>query len=125
MATHNTLRLESVTTADIPHITELWYAAFGTSEMLRLFPDTPGLRQWWHDAHRHDLLHKPAQRYVKAVDETGKMVAFAKWDLAVEERGERFPPWHAGSDRLACEEFYGALDRERIKLLRGRRCYCM
>lgn len=121
----SSIHMEPVTLADIPHITELWYAVFSTPEMLRLFPDTPGLRQWWSDANRHDLLHKPGQHYVKAVDDdTGKMVAYAKWDLAVDQRGDRFPPWHAESDRPACDAFFGGLDKERVRLVGGRRHYC-
>lgn len=122
----SSLHIEPVTLADIPHITELWYTVFSTPEMLRLFPDTPGLRQWWGDANRHDLLHKPGQKYLKAVDdESGVMVAYAKWDLALDQRGDRFPPWHAESDRPACQAFFGGLDEERVKLVGGRRHYCM
>lgn len=124
-STSTALHIEPIILDDIPQITELWYTVFGTPEMLHLFPDTPGLRQWWDGANRHDLQHKPAQKYLKAVDESGKMVAYAKWDLAVQERGERFPPWHAESDQEACERFFGGLDEGRERLVVGRKCYCM
>jgi hypothetical protein len=65
----SSLRLEPVTLDDIPEITKLWYAAMRDPFTLeRISPDTPGVRQWWDDANRHDLLHKPFQHYVKVVD---------------------------------------------------------
>lgn len=123
--TSNSLRIEPVTLDDIPQITQLWYKVFNMPEMQRLFPDTPGLRQWWDNANRHDLLHKPGQKYVKVADETGRVVAYAKWDLAIEERGDRFPPWHADSDRLACDAFFGGLEKDRVRLMEGKKHYCM
>lgn len=120
----NSLRTEPVTLDDIPQITQLWYNVFSMPEMRALFPDTPGLRQWWDDTNRHDLLHKPGQKYLKVVDENGQMAAYAKWDLAPEERGRRFPPWHADSDRKSCDAFFGGMEKERLRLLGGRKHYC-
>lgn len=119
------LRIEPVTLDDVPQITRLWYDIFSMPEMRRLFPDTPGLRQWWDDANRYDLLNKPGQKYLKAVDENGKMAGYAKWDFALEQRGDRFPPWHAESDREACDAFFGGLEKERLRLVGGKKHYCM
>ena len=119
------LRIEPVTLDEVPQIARLWYDIFSMPEMRRLFPDTPGLRQWWDDANRYDLLNKPGQKYLKAVDENGKMAGYAKWDFALEQRGDRFPPWHAESDREACDAFFGGLEKERLRLVGGKKHYCM
>lgn len=118
------LRIEPVTLEDIPQITELWYNIFSMPEMRALFPDTPGLRQWWDDTNRHDLLNKPGQKYLKVVDENGKMAAYAKWDLDLDRRGDRFPPWHPDSDSKACDAFFGGMEVARLKLVGGRKHYC-
>lgn len=135
MATNNdtkpttTLKLEPVTPDDISDITNLWYAAFGTPEMLRIFPDTPGVRRWWDEANRNDLLHKPAtRRYLKVVDTAAdnRLVAYGKWVLAgVDEDGSRFPPWPADCDARLCDDFFGAMARERKRLLGERKNWCM
>lgn len=119
------LVVQPVTPADIPAITDLWYEAFRTSGFLELIPDTPGIRQWWNKANQHDLLHKPTARYWKVVDDAdGTLIAYAKWDMeSAEERGDRFPPWHADMNQ-ACSGFFERLERQRRELLGGKKNYC-
>lgn len=102
--------------------------------MRHLFPDTSSVRQWWDDANRHDLLHKPFQKYLKVVDpelveEDGrsKLVAYAKWDMAVDfqQRGSRFPLWHADMPGQDCDAFFARLDSERLKIMGDKSHICM
>ncbi|KAJ5500734.1 Acyl-CoA N-acyltransferase [Penicillium expansum] len=111
MSTPNSLVLEPATIQDLPAITELWFTVFNDPGMRHLIPDTPGARDWFTAANRSDMLTKPYQKYLKVIDpntkdaqDQARIVAYAKWDLAMpDERGARFPPWHGdmpGQDYL-------------------------
>lgn len=122
----STLRLEPATVSDVEQLVDVWYAAFGPT-LDELFPDTPGVRQWWRDAHRNDILNKHFQRYVKVIDAAGdgKPIAWAKWDFSTAaERGRRFPPWHEDCDTELCNRFFDTLETERERLLGGKKNYC-
>ncbi|SPO04577.1 uncharacterized protein DNG_07262 [Cephalotrichum gorgonifer] len=131
MTTPNGLRLEAVTLDDVPALTELWFAAFTDPGIRRLWPDTPGVRKWWDDANRGDLLNKPFQRYVKVVDPESvdargraRIAAYAKWDLAMpEERGARYPPWHGDMPGEVCDAFFVREEAERRRVMGDRRHY--
>lgn len=132
MAATNSLRLEAVTLDDVPAITEVWFAAFTDSDMLRLWPDTPGVRKWWHDAIYTDILNKPFQRYVKIVDTEAtdihgraRIAAYAKWDLAMPaERGRRYPLWHEDMPGQDCDAFFQREENERRRVMGGQKHYC-
>ncbi|PYH49800.1 acyl-CoA N-acyltransferase [Aspergillus saccharolyticus JOP 1030-1] len=109
------LRLEFATVEDLPEITDLWYNAFSPS-MLFLWPDTPGVREWWNEANRHDMLHKPKSKYLKVIDTTqnGRIVAYAKWSFeTAKERGPRWPAWHPDMDAATMDRFLLHLETNR------------
>jgi hypothetical protein len=120
------LVIQPVTINDVPALSELWYTAFSIPVNLRMFPDTPGVRAWWDEANRRDLLYNPLRKLFKIVDPTTPdfVVAYAKWDLDPSESGERFPPWHEESDHETCERLFTGLSEERKKLLGDRKHYC-
>ncbi|KAL2005066.1 hypothetical protein VTN00DRAFT_2916 [Thermoascus crustaceus] len=122
----STLKLEPATVEDIPDITNVWYAAFSTPAMLALFPDTPAVRRWWEDANENDLLNNPFRVYLKVVDTAAdnRLVAYGKWVLSMpDEDGSRFPAWPADCDAKKNDDFFGALARERERLLGGTKNY--
>lgn len=131
MASPNTppLRLEPATLEDLPALTDLWYNAFTTESMLTIWPDTPGVRQWWHEANEHDMRHKPQEKFLKVVDasQNNRIVAYAKWSLqTAEERGARWPAWHPDMDPVHNDAFVKQLEAFRAALVgRGRPNYCM
>lgn len=133
MTSSSNLRLEPLTIEDNAALTELWFAAFSEPILRRVFPNTPGVRQWLEDANRHDLLNKPFQRYVKVVDPQTKddqgrprIAAYAKWDLSMpEERGRRYPPWHEEMPSELCEEFFLKEEANRRRVMGNQRHYCM
>ncbi|OOF91859.1 hypothetical protein ASPCADRAFT_9269 [Aspergillus carbonarius ITEM 5010] len=117
------LKLEFATVDDVPELTQLWYNAFSPS-MLKAWPDTPGVRQWWESANRHDMLNKPHEKYLKVVDPNnqGRIAAYAKWSLeTAEERGPRYPPWHPDMDVRHNDVFFQALENSRARLVGGGR----
>lgn len=122
----STFEIKLVEPDDISAITALWYNAFSIPHNLKMFPDTPGVRQWWNEAHRQDILYNPHRRYLKVVDVTspGSIVAYAKWDLNPQQSGPRFPPWHEKSDHKACDKLFGMLEKERNKFFGDKRFYC-
>ncbi|KAL2110471.1 hypothetical protein VUR80DRAFT_1147 [Thermomyces stellatus] len=77
--------------------------------MRTLWPGTPGVRKWWADSIRDDLLNKPFHSYIKIVDTESadahgkpRLVAYAKWDMStIEERGARLNSerWRVMGDR--------------------------
>ncbi|KAF4973201.1 hypothetical protein FSARC_453 [Fusarium sarcochroum] len=125
------LKLEEATLEDVPVLTEVWFAAFTDPGMRRLWPDTPGVRKWWDDANRDDLLHKPFHRYVKVVDpETidangrPRIAAFAKWDTSMPaERGRRYPPWAEDMPSQVCDEFFAREEEERLRVMGEQKHY--
>lgn len=143
MSNPNTLKQEPANVDDIPALTDLWFAAFTDPVLRRLWPDTPGVRKWWDEANRHDMLNKPFQRYIKIIDPsssssstyegqgdgkkaTPRIIAYAKWDLAMpEERGRRYPPWHGDMPEHECDMFFEREENERRRVMGNRRHYCM
>ncbi|KAK3363176.1 acetyltransferase [Lasiosphaeria hispida] len=123
------LKLEGATADDIPALVEIWFAAFHTDPTLaRLWPDTRGVRKWWEDANRDDMLNKPVfHRYIKIVDTESadlqcepRIAAWAKWDLSMpEERGRRYPPWHEDMPAGECDVFFGREETERRRVMGG------
>lgn len=132
MTAPNTFILEPATLEDIPALTTLWFAAFTDPAFRRLWPDTPGVRKWWDDNTRNDMLTRPFQKYIKAVDpsavdENGRprIASFAKWDLAMlPDRGRRYLPWHEEMAGKECDEFFDGEDRERTRLMGDEKHYC-
>ncbi|KAJ5594628.1 uncharacterized protein N7459_000836 [Penicillium hispanicum] len=132
MAAPTSLKLEPVTLDDVPAITELWFATFTDPDMQHLFPDTPNIRQWWDDANRQDLLNKPFQKYLKIVDpecsdDQGRprLAAYAKWDTAmVDERGRRFPPWHADTPASDADALFNRFESNRRRVMGDEKHYC-
>lgn len=127
------LVLEIATIDDIPAITELWFTVFNDPGMRHLMPDKPSIRQWMTEANLNDMLQKPYQKYIKIVDPTTKdttgqprLAAYAKWDLAMpDQRGPRFPPWHADQPSQDCNAFFGKLEDDRKRVMGDRKHYCM
>lgn len=132
MTAPNAFRLEVATLDDIPAITELWFAAFTDPEFRRMWPDTSGVRTWWDDTNRHDMVNKPFQRYLKVVDPSStdasgraRIIAYAKWDLAmIEDRGRRYLPWHEDMAAEECDAFFEREDKERQRLMGEQKHYC-
>ncbi|KAJ6111518.1 hypothetical protein N7523_007579 [Penicillium sp. IBT 18751x] len=121
VAEESPLVLERATQEDVPALTTLWYEAFTDPAARHIWPDTPGVRQWWDDANREDMSERPFQHYVKVIDPKSKdangrprIVAYAKWDLSMpDERGRRFPPWHEDMDKQDCDDFVAKLEGNR------------
>lgn len=132
MTKPNALTLETVSLEDFPVLTEVWFAAFTDPDLRRLWPDTLGVRKWWDDANRHDLLNKPFQQYIKVVDHSStdvqgraRIAAFAKWDLSMpEERGRRYPPWHEDMPGQVCDVFFQREEDERKREMEDKKHYC-
>ncbi|KPM38034.1 hypothetical protein AK830_g8534 [Neonectria ditissima] len=131
MTTPKALKLEMATPEDVPTLTEIWFEAFTKPYIRRLWPDTPGVRKWWEDAHRHDMLNKPLVRYVKVVDSEStddqgrpRIVAWAKWDLAMpEDRGRRYPPWHEDTPGQECDALFEKVEAERRRVMGDQKHY--
>ena len=133
MTTPNTLRLELATPEDIQALVDLWFEAFKDPDMQRLWPGTPGVRKWWHDANYHDIINKPLARYVKVVDPDTldahgrpRIAAYAKWDTAMPEaRGRRYPPWHEDMPGEECQAIFKREEDERKRVMGDYKHYCM
>lgn len=126
------LRLEPATFEDISTLTEVWFGAFTHPDFRHIWPDTPGVHQWWDEANRHDMLNKPFQRYVKVIDPDSmdaqgrpRIAAYAKWDLSMpDERGRRYPPWHADMPGETCDLFFQREEDERRRVMGKEKHYC-
>ncbi|KAJ5208052.1 hypothetical protein N7449_002431 [Penicillium cf. viridicatum] len=131
MSTPTPLVLELATIEDLPAITELWFTVFNDPGMRHLIPDTPGARDWFTAANRTDMLTKPYQKYLKVIDPDVKdaqgqarIVAYAKWDLAMsDERGARFPPWHGDMRGQDCDAFFGGMEKNRRRVMGDKKHY--
>ena len=124
--------LEPATADDVPAMTELWFAAFTQPSIKQLFPDTPGMHEWWSGWHRSNFTSRPSARYLRVVDTASKdangkprLIAFGVWDLAMpDDRGRRFPEWHRDSDKQGCDALVDGLEAERKRVMGGRKHYC-
>ncbi|CAI7567772.1 unnamed protein product [Penicillium viridicatum] len=129
-STTNSLVLEPATPEDVPAITEVWFASFTQPIIGEIFPNTPGMHQWHNDWHMKDI-QKSNCRYLRVVDTESKdeqgrprLVAFGKWDLAMpDERGRRFPIWHADSPYQQCEDFIAELEESRKRVMGDEKHY--
>ncbi|KAJ5494605.1 hypothetical protein N7463_010692 [Penicillium fimorum] len=126
----NSLVLELATPEDVPAITEVWFASFTQPVIRQLFPNTRGMQQWQRDRHHEDI-QKSHYRYLRVVDIESKdqqgrprLVAFGKWDLAMpDERGRRFPLWHADSPYQQCEHLISELEKARKRVMSNEKHY--
>jgi len=79
------LRLERLSESDIPIVTELHYESFLTSVITRVqYPKgaTPDILSRTHKRYETSLKSDKSVRYLKVVeDDTGEIVAFAKWHI--------------------------------------------
>ncbi|KAJ5924138.1 acetyltransferase [Penicillium verhagenii] len=108
MASPNSLKLESLTLEDNVALTSLWFAAFTAPELQKVFPNTPG----FVDTENKDENGRP------------RIAAYAKWDLSMpEERGRRYPPWHAEMPGEMCEAFFLMEEENRRRVMGGRKHY--
>ncbi|CAI7668115.1 unnamed protein product [Penicillium palitans] len=129
-STTNSLVLELAAPEDVPAITEVWFASFTQPIIGEIFPNTPGMHQWHRDWHMKDI-QKSNCRYLRVVDTESKdeqgrprLVAFGKWDLAMpDERGRRFPIWHADSPYQQCEDFIAELEQSRKRVMGDEKHY--
>ncbi|KAJ6143116.1 hypothetical protein N7471_002569 [Penicillium samsonianum] len=129
-STTNSLVLEPATPEDVSAITEVWFASFTQPVIGQLFPNTPGMHQWHRDWHLGDI-QKSHCKYLRVIDTESKdergrprLVAFGKWDLAMpEERGRRFPHWHADSPYQECEDFIEELEQARKRVMGDEKHY--
>lgn len=126
------LSLRLATLEDIHDLTDIWFAALSEPVFRQLWPDTPGVRKWWNDTNRHDMLEKPFQHYIKVVDEgdinergKARIIAYAKWDTgSQEQRGARYIPWHADMPRDQLDTFFQREEEERSRIMGHERHYC-
>lgn len=124
---------EIATIDDIPRLSEIWYKAFSKGFPQRLFPKTAAVQLWWDNANRSDFLHNPSIKYIIVRDIAaeagkGKIVGYIKWAVPVKGVDfiphPRFPPWPAEADKILCDQYFGALERERWKHIKKNRDYC-
>jgi len=127
------LELGPVTLEDLPQVRAVWYAAFESPFIMRLWPNTPSVHKWWDDANSSSILHDPTARYMKvtdlaADDGKGKIIAYAKWnaprrDPTKKGYGDRFPPYPQDGDVEGLSTFFGHLTGEREKFMGDRPHY--
>ncbi|EWC46358.1 hypothetical protein DRE_04301 [Drechslerella stenobrocha 248] len=115
------LIVDTVAIDDISTIVSIWYKAFCSPDMRRMFPDTPGVRKWWDETIRMDLLEKPQQMYLKVMAED-EIVGYAKWDLCTTV--DRYLPWHPDMDQDACNSLTTFTKKERDRVVGNKRYYC-
>lgn len=129
------LVLSEATPGDIPQISTVFFRCFDNTALVQMFPPVPSVQNWWDDANMHDLLYRDSDRYVVVKDMAadGKIVAYAKWQIATgdndsnEEFFPRFPPWPAESDNQLCTTFFDHISKDRVQYFskRGlRQHYC-
>jgi hypothetical protein len=116
------LVLSEATQADLLGINDIFYEGFQDPFILRMFPNTPGIREWWAEANGNDMLNRAADRYLvmkdMAADE--RFVGYAKWQCPTgdhrseEEFFPRFPPWHSDSDAEFNDRFFDAIKSARL-----------
>ncbi|QKX57674.1 uncharacterized protein TRUGW13939_04792 [Talaromyces rugulosus] len=114
------MKIKTFTLDDIPNAIAMNYAAFPGAESQKMMPDTAGARQWWLDVYRHDYVNRRQHsQFVKVVETVGgSMVAYARWDRAsLEERGPRYPAWHADMNHAACNQFIEHSDGTRKRIM--------
>lgn len=118
------LKLTFAEIQDVPELVKLWYQAFESPAIRAIWPDTPGVRQWWDATIRHDMLNKPREKYLKVIDTArrGDIVAWARWSLqTAEERGSRYLPWHQDMDAGHNNTYFQDLETSRARLVGGGR----
>jgi hypothetical protein len=127
-----TLKLHSVVVKDCSELSDTLFAAFSDPASHVQFPDTPGMRQWLESAISYDILQRPFKRYVKIVDSNTtannahRVAAYAKWDLSTaEERGPRYPAWHADMPVELCESFVMPGESNRMRVMGEQKHICI
>lgn len=128
----STLLCVPATIDDIPDLSSIFLNTFTGGVATKLFPPTAAVRQWWDDANTHDLLHNPSSQYIvvrdlAANDGKGKVIGYIKWVVPVHGVGfkppPRFPSWPDKSDKTFCDEYFGALEREKWKHIKQNQDY--
>ncbi|KAJ6103475.1 Acetyltransferase GNAT family [Penicillium sp. IBT 16267x] len=111
------LELHDATPTDAQDLTEVFLAAFSDPFNRTMFPPTAEVKSWIGEnflngnglASEHEVI-------LKATNDNGKPVAFAKWVRSYHAGADRdlqsdnaVREWPVGSDKDLCETFFGTM----------------
>jgi hypothetical protein len=126
--------LSIATLDDIPVLSTMFPRAFhNTPYFVKMMPNTPETDKWWQESHRIALLD-PKTRVVKVTaQETGKMVAMARWLLPRDSDDEsphpgaekdRWPEMSEEFDQSLTGPMFASMARFREECMKDRKHYC-
>ena len=123
----STLKFLPADVEDIPKLIDVWYAALDLGDMI---PDTPKVREWYHNMFHNDFKDSETQPmvYLKVVDTaTGQIVAFANWlwGDTIKPWKNRYPPLVDDMNVSAAEAFFGGVDANRQRIMGEKPYYRM
>lgn len=133
MYAKGSLVLSKAVLDDIPALSAIFPRAYHNTPFFeKMMPDTPANDGWWQESHRIALLD-PATHFIKVTDqETGEIVAMARWILPGSgsgpqpgSGGERWPDFTDDVDRSLADPLFEAMGRGRDENMKDRKHYCM
>ena len=115
--------------SDVPLLADIYFAAFARHPLYEVAYNTPALKKGHRECFVKDtLLELEDSRYVVlVVRESDEIIAFARWDLPIQEDDKRLPLFRSVPDEMDMSIFDRILDageREWIKQVEGSQpCY--
>ena len=115
--------------ADMPVLTDIYMVSFKDKIANTCFPRTTGVRAWWEANNVEAFTTEPSTHFIKVTD-GDEIIAYAKWIVPLPngETGgddpDAMPLWPEDADSSLCESFFGALARERQRIMGTRPHYC-
>jgi hypothetical protein len=118
---------------DVPTLAAIFPRAFHNTEFFKkMMPDTRANDKWWQDSHRV-ALQDPQTRFVKVADEeSGEIVAMARWVLPRANDGgpqpgseeDRWPGFTDDFDHELAGPLFESVERGRIEHMKNGKHYC-
>ncbi|KAJ5290920.1 hypothetical protein N7478_000171 [Penicillium angulare] len=116
--------IHEATSCDAKDLAEVFFSAFSDPFCRAILPPTPEVRDWVA-VHLANGNNKASEHevFLKLSDESGAVVAFAKWVRPYhavadrDRRNEEVHAWPVGGDKALCERFFGSMAEQHRRIM--------
>jgi hypothetical protein len=117
--------------ADIPQLVDVYFNTFKSPLVLRLKPDVPPVREWYHKClesdtqEPHTRIYKVVEGQAEVAQGSDEIIAFAKWNLPLAKSPQEKPiDWPVDGDVELFKEVIGKAKEKRKCIMGDKKYWC-